>query len=249
MRSFMASNRWWWMLALAVTAISITASLGRWQMSRAEQKIAIQQAIDEQMSAEVLTEVDLKEEPALWGERHRRVSLQGFWMHRHTLFLDNRSHQGRAGFWVYTPLLIDEKTVALVQRGWVARDLRDVQAVPALGEDLQLVRIQGRLAPPPSRWLELKQEQRPLESGSSRIRHNIDVTELRQQWGVSVLAVVLQTDPSDTELVRDWPMPAATANTNWGYAFQWFAMSVALLLFSVWTLFIQPLRHGRKTPE
>ena len=56
MRSFMASNRWWWMLALALTAILITASLGRWQMSRAEQKIAMQQAIDEQMAAEVLTE-------------------------------------------------------------------------------------------------------------------------------------------------------------------------------------------------
>ena len=58
MRSFMASNRWWWMLTLALTAILITASLGRWQMSRAEQKIAMQQAIDEQMAAEVLTEVD-----------------------------------------------------------------------------------------------------------------------------------------------------------------------------------------------
>ena len=243
---FMGSLRWWTWLVLALAGILATASLGRWQISRAEQKLASQQAIDEQMAAEVLTETDLTTEPALWGEMHRRVSLQGFWMHRHTVFLDQRMHQGRPGFWVLTPLLINEKTVVLVQRGWVARDRQDIQAIPTLTEDLQLVRIQGRLAPPPSRWMELQQETTPQAAGASRIRHNIDITELRQQWGVSVVAVVLQTDPSDAELIRDWPAPASTAQTNWGYAFQWFAMSFALLLFSLWTLFIRPLRHDPK---
>jgi surfeit locus 1 family protein len=245
MRRFVGSVQWWSMLVLALAAILITASLGRWQMSRAEQKLSLQHAIDEQMNAQVLTEVDLMDQPSLWGELHRRVSLQGFWLHRHTLFLDHRTHQGRPGFWVLTPLLIDEKTVVLVQRGWVANNLRDVQATPTLHDDLHLVRIQGRLALPPSKWLELPALEKPPDPGTSRIRHNIDISELRQLWGVSVAAVVLQTDPSDAELVRDWPVPASTASTNSGYAFQWFAMSAALLVFSIWTLIIRPLRHGR----
>jgi surfeit locus 1 family protein len=244
MRSTIGTGRWWLLVVLALAAIVTTASLGRWQLSRADQKQSLQNAMDEQMAAPVLSEKELEQEPALWGEVHRRVSLQGFWMHRNTIFLENRLYQGRAGFWVFTPLLLDEKTAVLVQRGWVPADVRDARAEPKLPEPTELVRIQGRLTPPPSRWLELE-AQTPAQTGASRIRHNIDISELRQQWGVSVVAVVLQTDPSEPELVRDWPLVSATVSTNLGYAFQWFAMSVALLLLSLWTLIIRPLRHGR----
>ena len=246
MRSTLGSGRWCLLAVLALAAVLTTASLGRWQLSRAAQKENLQAAIDAQMAAPVLSEKELEQEPALWDEMHRRVSLEGFWMHRKTLFLDNRLYQGRAGFWVLTPLLLDEKTAVLVQRGWAPADLRDVRAEPKVPEPNELVRIQGRLAPAPSRWLELD-GQTPAPTGSSRIRHNIDISELRQQWGVSIVAVVLQTDPSEPELVRDWPLVAATVSTNLGYAFQWFAMSAALLLFSLWTLIIRPLRHGRQT--
>ena len=246
MRSGLGSGRWWLMLVLAVVGIFILASLGRWQLSRADQKLALQAAIDEQVQAPVLSEKELTAEPALWGELHRRVSIEGFWMHRHTLYLDHRSYQGRNGFWVLTPLLLDDKTAVLVQRGWVPRDPGNAQAVPPVPEPTELVRVQGRLAAPPSKWMDLNGGETPVATGSSRIRQNIDVSELRQQWGVSVVAVMLQTDPSDAELIRDWPMPAGTASTNQGYAFQWFAMSVALLLFSFWSLIIRPLRHGRQ---
>ena len=202
MRSTIGTGRWWLLVVLALAAIVTTASLGRWQLSRADQKQSLQREIDEQMAAPVLSEKELEQEPALWGEMHRRVSIEGFWMHRHTLFLGNRIHQGRAGFWVLTPLLLDEKTAVLVQRGWAPADLRDVRAEPQVPEPSALVRVQGRLAPPPSRWLELS-PQTPAPAGSSRIRHNIDISELRQQWGVSIVAVVLQTDPSEPELVRD----------------------------------------------
>ena len=246
MRSTIGTGRWWLLAILALSAIVTTASLGRWQLSRADQKQALQNAIDGQMAAPVLSEKELEQEPALWGELHRRVSLEGFWLHRHTLFLDHRIYQGRPGFWVLTPLLLDEKTAVLVQRGWAPADVRDIRAEPKVPVPGELVRIQGRLSQPPSRWLELD-SQTPAPTGSSRIRHNIDISELRQQWGLSVAAVVLQTDPTDAELVRDWPMPSSTAHTNWGYAFQWFAMSAALLLLSIWTLIIRPLRHGRQT--
>jgi surfeit locus 1 family protein len=238
--------RWWFMWVLALAAMALTASLGRWQLSRADQKRAAQAEIEAQISAPILSLADLQAEPALWGEMHRRVSMSGFWLHRHTLYLDNRVYRGQPGFWVYTPLLLDDKSAVLVQRGWVARDVRDVQATPTLPEPTEMTRIQGRLALPPSKWLDLGTADTPSDPGASRIRHNIDVTELRRQWGISVLAVVLQTDPTEGQLVRDWPQPADTVSTNLGYAFQWFAMCAALFVLSLWGLIIRPLRHERQ---
>ena len=244
MRSTMRSSRWWLTLLVALVAMAVTASLGRWQLSRADQKLALQKTIQVQMDAPVLTERDLELTPASWGELHRRVSLQGYWMHQHTVFLDNRVYNGRAGFWVLTPLLLDDQTAVLVQRGWVPRDLRDVQAVPSLAQPQELIRIQGRLSAPPSKWLELQSPEVTPSSGASQIRHNIDISQWRQLWGYSIAAVVLQTDPSDAQLVRDWPMPASTASTNQGYAFQWFALCATLAALTLWFLFIRPMRHG-----
>ncbi len=244
MRIKIGSPRWLAWAILALLLMGATASLGRWQLNRAQQKLDLQHAIEEQLSSPALTEQDLEVTPALWGEIHRRVSLQGYWMHAHTLFLDNRTDQGRAGFWVMTPLLLDDKSAVLVQRGWVPRDTQDVSAVPKLSEPKELTRIQGRLIPPPSKWLDLQGSEATPESGASQIRHNIDISQLRDQWGYSILAVVLQTDPSDAEMRREWAMPASTAGTNQGYAFQWFALCVAVFLMALWFLIIQPLRHG-----
>ena len=121
MLSTIGTRRWWLLAVLALAAMATTASLGRWQLSRADQKQSLQRAIDEQMAAPVLSEKELQQEPALWGELHRRVTLEGFWLHRNTLFLDHRLYQGRAGFWVLTPLLLDEKT-AVLDDGYSARD-------------------------------------------------------------------------------------------------------------------------------
>jgi surfeit locus 1 family protein len=244
MRTSIGTTRWWFLLLVAVLAMAATASLGRWQLSRADQKLGLQQQIEAQMQAPVLTERDLEVTPALWGEMHRRASLEGYWMHQHTIFLDNRVHDGKPGFWVMTPLLLDDKNAVLVQRGWVAADVRDIRAVPKLSQPKQLIRIQGRLTPPPSKWLSLGQQEGDAASGASQIRHNIDISQLRQLWGYSIVAVVLQTDPSDAELLRDWPMPASTASTNQGYAFQWFAMCATVFALTLWFLFIRPMRHG-----
>jgi surfeit locus 1 family protein len=244
MRRKIGESSWWAWLMLALLAMAGTASLGRWQLHRAQQKLDLQHAIEEQLGAPVLTEQDLEVTPALWGEIHRRVSLQGYWMHQHTLFLDNRIDQGRAGFWVMTPLMLDEKLAVLVQRGWVPVDVKDMAAVPKLSQPKESVRVQGRLIPPPSKWLDLQRPEATPESGVSQIRHNIDITQLRQLWGYSIVAVVLQTDPSDAEMKREWSMPASTVSTHQGYAFQWFAMCAAVFVIALWFLIIQPLRHG-----
>jgi surfeit locus 1 family protein len=243
-RSKIGSTHWWVWVVVTLLIMAVTASLGRWQLDRAQQKLDLQHAIEEQLSAPVLTEQDLEITPALWGEIHRRVSLQGYWMHQHTLFLDNRIEQGRAGFWVMTPLLLDDQSAVLVQRGWVPLDPKGISAVPKLSEPKELVRIQGRLIPPPSKWLELNGSEATPESGTSQIRHNIDITQLRQLWGYSIVAVVLQSDPSDAEMKREWKLPASTVGTNQGYAFQWFALCAAVFVIALWFLIIQPLRHG-----
>ena len=53
------------------------------------------------------------------------VVLDGRWLAAHTVYLDNRQMNGRPGFFVVTPLRLDDGRAVLVQRGWLPRDCSD----------------------------------------------------------------------------------------------------------------------------
>src|SRR5688572_11767493 len=127
-RTFIRGDyRAWVVLLGTVAGIALTARLGLWQLDRAAQKVALQQSLVQRGAQPELEAGALatraEEAPA---QHHRRIRLQGQWMDRHTVFLDNRQMDGRPGFYVVTPLWLPaQQRAVLVQRGWAPRDFRD----------------------------------------------------------------------------------------------------------------------------
>ena len=137
---------------------------------------------------------------------------------------------GRAGFYVVTPLRLQgSETVLLVQRGWVPRDFEDRTRVPRIETPAGVVRVQGRIAPPPSKLYELG----AAESGP--IRQNLDLAQFRAETGLALAAVSIQQsgDASDG-LARDWPKITTGVDRHYGYAFQWFGLSALIAVLYVW---------------
>jgi cytochrome oxidase assembly protein ShyY1 len=139
----------WVTLAMCV-GVALTVRLGFWQVSRAEEKQQRHDAIQVQMDKPVLDTAQLLEQPDQFQQLHRRISLLGFWLPEHTVYLDNRPMNGRAGFWVLTPLALDGDHWVLVQRGWVPRHQQDRTLLPAIETPKGVVHLQGRIALPPS---------------------------------------------------------------------------------------------------
>ena len=119
-------------LVAALGTVALTARLGFWQLSRAAQKEAMQLALDERSGLPLLSAADLASQPAqAEAQHHRKVFLRGRWLAEKTVYLDNRAMNGRAGFIVVTPLLLDAGAGAVVvQRGWLARAAADRTLVP-----------------------------------------------------------------------------------------------------------------------
>ena len=243
--------RWWLVTLSALVAMAVTASLGRWQLSRAEQKQAQQAVLDARADE---PELDLEQLQTLSYPlpevlMHRRVVLQGFWRPQYTVWLENRSHQGQAGYWVLTPLQLDADTVVLVQRGWAPRISQDRSVLPPVQTSLEVVELDGVLSAGPGRLLSLGDESAEAvvtSSGSSKIRQNLTLEQFRHDSGIPALAFVIQTDEDGEGLRRDWPAVGSTADKNLGYAFQWFALCGLLAVLTVWFQFIQPARHAQR---
>ncbi len=227
--------RFWLITVAAVAGVVLTVSLGRWQLSRAAEKEALQAMIDSRGTQPALSPAELAgagDAAALWW---RRVQLRGHWVTERTVFLDNRQMRGQPGFFVVTPFrLADSAMVVLVQRGWVRRNFVDRSALPALPEPSGLVDIQGRVAPPPSRLYDFRGED------AGPIRQNLDLRAFATETGLPLWAGSVQQTGTDGDgLLREWPAPNTGVEKHYGYAFQWFGLAALLTGLYVWFQFIR----------
>lgn len=227
-------------LIATLAGVALTARLGYWQLSRAEEKLALQAAIEARAAMPALDTRGLAGDEAQAAEQvHRRVRLRGAWAAANTVYLDNRPMNGRPGFYVLTPLQLENRAEAVVvQRGWFARDFIDRARLHAPSTPEGIVEIEGRIAPAPSRLLEFE----PGASGP--IRQNLDLGAFARESGLRLVPLaVLQLDtpgaPPDG-LLRQWPAPAVDVHRHEGYAFQWFALATLMTGLYVWFQLVRP---------
>ena len=250
-----ARRPWDWRFALitlaALIGIAVTASLGRWQLSRAAQKEALQTALVERQALPAIDGNRLPWSDAAsddWAAlQHRRVVLEGQWLADQTIYLENRQMGGRPGFFVVTPLqLRGTSAVVLVQRGWVPRNFQDRTRVPDVVTPAGTVQVKGRVAAPPSRLYEFSAGD--SAQGSSRIRQNLDLAAFRSATQLPLLDLsVVQLGEPGEGMQRDWPVVSSGVDKHYGYAFQWFGLCGLIALLYVWfqivRRFIRPRRE------
>jgi surfeit locus 1 family protein len=238
MTSNLRSPRFW-LLTLAALVVAVTTfSLGQWQLRRADQKEALQAAIEAQKVLPALDNRALVATKTIANQMYRTATLQGVWQPERTVYLDNRPMSGKTGFWVLTPLTLQATgQVILVQRGWVPRNFNDRALLPEVQTPPGTVTVTGRIAPPPSKLYEFK----GVDTG--RLRQNIDLKAYQMETGLPLLDVsVLQTGGPSEGLLRDWAAPNLGVDKHYGYAFQWFALFALVVGLYGWFQIIIPTR-------
>lgn len=231
--------------AVALAAMALTASLGRWQLSRAAEKEALQAAVAERQRLPALDGASLAQ--ALFDDQarellHRAITLRGQWLADRTVFLDNRPMARQTGFYVLTPLrLTGSDRVVLVQRGWAPRHQVDRSLLPPVQTPTGEVQVSGRIAAHPPRVYQLGQEQ------GGAIRQNLDLDAWRAETGLPLAPVlVVQTGAASDGLQRDWPEAASGVEKHYGYAFQWFGLCTLIGLLLLWFQVVRPLYRARR---
>ncbi|MDQ0014148.1 cytochrome oxidase assembly protein ShyY1 [Variovorax boronicumulans] len=258
-------GRFWLLTIVTILTLAATVSLGRWQLSRAAQKEALQASIDAEKQKPALDQAEFLALPQASDALHRPVRLRGLWLTPQTVYLDNRQMHGVPGFYVLTPFALEgtEQTV-MIQRGWVQRNFVDRTKLGAVETPTGIVEVTGLIEPPPSHLLELGASstaaaplpasaasapaQAPAAEGSSAIRQNLDLEAFRAETKLPLRTDVSlqQTGPASEGLQRDWPAPALGLERHYGYAFQWFGLSALVVILYVWFQFITPFRRSRR---
>lgn len=202
--------------------------LGVWQLDRAEEKLAMQSEFERNTrSLPLRLDAKVASTKAL---RFRTVEVWGSYDAEHQFLLDNRTHEGVAGYHVLTPLRIDGGMVgALVNRGWLpVGPNRDV--LPDLSLATSAVRVGGIASDAPRTFL---LGDAGYESGGwPRVVQSVEFDRMEALLEYRLLPLIVLMAPEQANgFVRQWrPFVGISADRHRAYAVQWFALAVALMI-------------------
>ncbi len=218
-----------WIPLIATALVVATAiSLGNWQTRRAEEKLAIEQAIVDRSKEPPIAAASIK--PGQQPEEFRRVDADGEFLADWPLYLENRPHGAQSGFYLLMPLRIaDSGDVVLVARGWFPRDPADRTCIPDVPVPKGRQHIEGSVRSHATRVMQLG-DASAVKPGA--LLQNIDPAGFAAASGLHVQAFIIeQINDTHDGLVRDWPAPSAGVDKHRGYAFQWYALAAVAFLF------------------
>lgn len=224
MSGFHFQPRLWPTLA-AAAGIALTLALGNWQLGRGNDKAALAERIKSANRDALIAmpAAEIRAEDLQW----RRVEARGRFEPKYAVYIDNRVMSGVVGYHVVMPLRIgDSARYVLVNRGWVAGTNSRSQ-LPQVATPSGRVTVVGLATVPSTRFLELS-----TKVAEGNVWQNLVLERYRAAVPIAIQPVVIQQENDlDDGLTREWTPPDLGINTHYGYAFQWFALAAAILIF------------------
>lgn len=209
--------------------LPLLLTLGFWQLDRARQKTEVQSVFAERFDQPpaLLAEID----PSDPTNRYRRVVASGQYDDAHQLLLDNQVRDGQPGYHVLTPLRLRDGTAILTNRGWLPLGASR-RELPGVAVTVEPITVTGWLAQPANPGLRLG-DGSGVDARWPRVIPYVDYSRLAALLGYPLLPAAILLEPgASAGYWRDWQprFGGYGPERHQGYAVQWFALAVALLI-------------------
>jgi surfeit locus 1 family protein len=210
--------------------LPLLLALGSWQLDRAGQKRAL--FSDFAASGEPVV-LDATRQGLAALRRYAPVRATGNYLPDQQFLLDNMVAGGQAGYRVLTPLRLEDGRAVIVDRGWVARDF-SAAGPPLITVGNEVRTVSGRLDQVPRPGIALDTV---MASGWPKIVQFPTLDELSAVLELELVPGLLLLDASAPDgYRRDWQPSAFGPERHIGYAVQWFALAVTLvILYLAWS--------------
>lgn len=208
-----------------ITALGILIGLGSWQLERRAWKHALLDKVTTRMAAPpVALGARITDPQAL---DYRRVTAVGRFLHEKEIYLAARTHRGKPGVHVITPLVRNGLAPVMINRGWVPQKRKD-PGTRKQGQVAGLVTVTGiaRMAAP-------KRLFTPDNNPATGFWMTYDTPAMAAALGIArPLSMVVEADAGANPggLPRGGVTRIDFRNDHLQYAITWFSLALVLIV-------------------
>lgn len=220
----------WKLAILSIIVITFLMRLGFWQLHRAEEKTHMLAAYHQRTNSQPLTTSQLNT-PGDW--QYYRTTLTGHFDNQHHLLLDNKIVKGQVGYEVFTPFIADGlANPILVDRGFIpAKGTR--KQLPAIKNINGELTISGMVNHPPG-YVKFGQLTYGNTSQWPMLIEFLNLEKTASLLDTTLFPYILNLEPDSTAAYAiEWQIVSMPPERHLGYAAQWFALALTLLILSV----------------
>lgn len=212
---------------LALIFFCFFISLGIWQLSRAHQKKLLLLSFQERTKHLPISAKKLTQQKDV---RFYRGNFEGYFDNQHSFLLDNKIFHKQIGYEVYTPFKIKGLNIAiLVDRGFVPI-MKSRQQIPFIHEIKGNTTISGMLNLPPT-YVTFGKIADTHELNHTLVIEYVNLIELEQFTRYPLFPYLLTLEPTHPAAYPiEWQIVIMGPERHLGYAIQWFALALTLLI-------------------
>ena len=229
----MFSRHWILTTLLVLAGGAVCVRLGIWQLDRLAQRRAFNAHVEAAWAADPLI-LNGQATEDLTAMEYRAVTLSGTYDFENQVALRNRYFQNVYGYHLLTPLLLDDGSAVLVERGWIPADGNDLPADWRKYDEPGRITVRGQI-----RLGQVKPEMGgvpdpTLAPGQVRLEfwNIVNLERIRKQVPYPLLDVFVQPDVDPNDIVPPIPYQPEielTEGPHKGYAGQWFTFATLLV--------------------
>ncbi|MGP4113780.1 SURF1 family cytochrome oxidase biogenesis protein [Streptomyces sp. 4N509B] len=260
MYRFLLTRQWVILTLVALLLIPTMVWLGFWQLNRHEQRVARNELIAASLEARPVPMAELTEVGGTLDpdHRYRPVTATGEYdADGEVLARQRTGSEGGMGYFVLTPLVTDDGTGVLVNRGWVPAGTDPTVAPPVASPPSGTVTVTGRLMSDETTGTTGIRDRAGLPEGMVML---VSSQQRSQELGLPMLGGYLElTDTSPAggrkgagAVPEPLPEPDHTGiGTHFAYAVQWWIFAAGVPVG--WALLVRRelgdrRQGGRPTP-
>ncbi len=225
------------MTCFVIFFLPILLYLGYWQISRGFEKKEIWEAYSVNKTLPPINEKELfdyQKEDLFY----RSVVIQGSYIND-TFLLDNRMHQSKKGYEVFTPFKSEGQQVYLINRGWTGNYSDHPFSAPE-GNHF----IEGIISPFDKYGLNLSKEEakNSFPIVVQELTHSSASKLLGNNFSIEEIVIQLSA-ASKGSFEPIWGPTELKAPRHWGYAAQWLGLALVLVILYIYFGYKEPSKQ------
>lgn len=214
-----------WVLAVFVVVLYGLLRLGMWQYDRSNEK---QNLIDEY---KLNSELPFKQMDSKINEviDYQNIGLVGKRENNITVYVANESYKGRDGYHILNPVILENKYLLWVNRGWVAA-LPDRRNLPKIELPPTLWQIKGQAyfsKGKPILFEHALQEVNENQWLIQALDYSLLATVIEASHIKPLPYIIRLAEEEEFGFIREWQFNTMPPSKHLAYSVQWFGLALA----------------------